>query len=57
MKFRVVLLNEKHEHIFDEIVDSRDYEISGESFALKPKDPFLCGGVIIDPNPKITKVS
>lgn len=57
MKFRVVLLNEKHEHIFDEIVDSRDYEISGESFALKPKDPFLCGGVIIDPNPEITKVS
>jgi len=57
MKFRVVLLNEKNEHIFDQIVDSIDYEVSGESFALRPKEPFLCGGVIIDPNPETTKVS
>ena len=51
MKFRVVLLNEKHEHIFDEIIDSADYEISGESFAMMPKQAFLCGGIVIDPKP------
>jgi len=59
MEFRLVILNPAKEHIIDLVLNTDDpkYKLSGGVIAIMPKKPFLCSGIIIDPDPKKEKPS
>ena len=59
MKYRITVLNELKEHIIDQEIDTLDEKWlpSGGIIAILPKKPFLCGGIVIEPDPEIQKPS